>query len=379
MQTPVQKPVENLAPGTEVSCPKCGTKGRVGVDRFKAAGKTYLYLTVRHYENGRVRRCVLGPYQGSGTDAKALGRGTSAEVPEVKVPERPQGSGRGTNAKVPEAKTEVKTGAETPGVAGEVSPVQLDRAAWYVTKLLLAYGTYRVRQDEESYKQLLNVLKQVRERLQVDVSSAEAALAKLHAQSTTDAVIAATTAVKELVKAIIARILVPGTQAPVQVPLLETGNLVQSLAPHLREVVREEVGRVVESLKVPQTQEVRVEVPKEVVESIQMVRDQIQAMQREVEYIKEQVRQRKGFGARAVVRGEKRVEFREGTLYWMLREVMKQGGEWTKEALVDEIRRRFGKEVSGNSVSGRLSELAAAGHVAGRREGRTWLWRWTGT
>jgi len=370
MQTPVQKPVEGLMPGAEITCPRCGTKGKVGVDTFRAAGKTYTYFTVRHYENGKVRRCVIAPYQG-----QTLGKGTYAGVP-----------GKGTYAEIPEAKTKVKTGTEVPEApergtyagAPEVDAVALDRVAWYVTKLLLAYGTYRARQDEESFRQLLNVLKQVRERLQVDVSAAEAALAKLHAQSTTDAVIAATTAVKELVKSVIARILVPGTQAPVQVPLLEAGNLVQSLTPHLREVVREEVGKVVEDLKVPQVPEVRVEVSKEVVESIQMVRNQIQAMQRDLEYVREQVRQRKGFGARAVVRGEKKVEFREGNMYWMLREVMKQGGEWTKEALVEEIKRRFGKEVSGNSVSGRLSELAAAGYVAFRRQGRTWLWRWIG-
>jgi hypothetical protein len=351
----MQTPVQNLQPGAEITCPRCGAKGKVGIDRFKAAGKEYLYWTVRHYEERRVRRCVLGPYQGSGTNAK--------------IP------GKGTNAKVTEAKTEVKTGTEVP----EVDATALDRATWYITKVLLAYGAYRAQPSEESFRQLLNVLKQLRERLNVDVSAAEAALAKLHARQSTDNVIAATTSVKELVKSVIARVLTPGTQAqvqaPVQVPLLETGDLVQSL----RDAVREEVSKVVENLKVPQTQEVRVEVPKEVVESIQMVRDQIQAMQRDLEYVKEQVRQRKGAGARAVARGEKRVEFREGNMYWMIREVMKQGGEWTKEALADEVRRRFGKEVSGNSVSGRLSELAAAGYVAFRRQGRTWYWRWTGT
>jgi hypothetical protein len=347
--------MQNLAPGTEVSCPKCGKIGKIGVDRFRAGGKTYTYLTVRHYENGKVRRCVLGPYgeptPGKGTNAKTLREGTYAEVPEA------------------------KTGAEVPEAAGGLDPVALDRAAWYITKLLLAYGTYRENPTAEKYAQLLNVLKQLRERLGVDVSAAEAALAKLHAQSTTDAVIAATTSMKELAKSIIARVLVPrkGTDArvPVQAPLPEAGNLVQSL----RDAVREEIAKAVETIRVPQVQEV----PREVVDAINAVRDQVASIQREIEYIKEQVRQRKGVGARAIARGEKRVEFKEGNLYWMIREIMSQGGEWTKEALVEEIKRRFGKEVSGNSVSGRLSELAAAGYVAFRRQGRTWLWRWTGT
>jgi DNA-binding transcriptional ArsR family regulator len=152
------------------------------------------------------------------------------------------------------------------------------------------------------------------------------------------------------------------------------GDLIRGV----RDAVREEVAKAVETIRVPQTPEVRVEIPREVVESVQIVRNQIQRLQRDLEYVKEQVRQRKGWGARAVARGEKRIEFREGNIYWMLREIMSSGGEWTKEALVDEIRRRFGKEVSGNSVSGRLSELAAAGYVSFRREGRTWYWRWIG-
>jgi len=355
----MQKPVEKLEPGAEITCPRCGKVGKVGVDKFRAGGKTYTYWVVRHYENHRVRRCVLGPYQG-----QAPGKGTYAEVPE-----------KGTYAKVPEVKTEAKV----PEVAGEVSSVALDRAAWYVTKVLLAYGAYRENPTAEKYAQLLNALKQVRERLGVDVSTAEAAVAALHAKQSTDNVIAATTAVKELAKSIIARILVPGTQAPAQVPLLEAGDLTQSLAQSLREVVREEVAKAVETIRTPQVVETKVEVSREVVESIQAVRDQIAAVQRDLAYVKEQVRQRKGIGARAIARGEKRIEFREGNLYWMLREIMASGGEWTKERLVDEIRRRYGKEVSGNSVSGRLSELAAAGYVSFRREGRTWLWRWTGT
>jgi hypothetical protein len=146
----------------------------------------------------------------------------------------------------------------------------------------------------------------------------------------------------------------------------------------VREVVREEVAKAVEAVRIPQAPEVRVEVPREVVETIQAVREQIATIQREIEYVKEQVRQRKGFGARAIARGEKKIEFKEGNMYWMIREIMRDGKEWTKEQIVDEIRKRFGKEVSGNSVSGRISEMAAAGFVVGRRVGRTWYWRWTG-
>jgi phage terminase small subunit len=165
---------------------------------------------------------------------------------------------------------------------------------------------------------------------------------------------------------------VAGTEAAAQVPQAVPQPAVD--VDEIRAVVREEVAKVAETIKVPQVQEV----PREVVESIQAVRDQIAAIQREIEYIREQVRQRKGVGARAVSRGEKKIEFKEGNMYWMIAQVMKSGGEWTKEAIVAEIKRRFGKVVSGNSVSGRISEMAAAGFVAGRRVGRTWYWRWTG-
>jgi hypothetical protein len=363
----MQKPVEGLAPGAEITCPRCGAKGKVGIDRFKAAGREYLYWTVRHYENGRVRRCVIAPYQGAGTYAKA---------PEKRVEGKVETA---AESEVPEVRTETKA----PEAAGGFDPVALDRAAWYSVKVLLAYGAYRAQPSEETLRQLLNVLKQVRERLGVDVSTVETAIAALHARQSTDNIIVATTAIKELVKAIIAGVLAPGTQVPaqaqVQAPLLEAGDLAQALAQTLRDAVREEVSKVVENLRVPQTPEVRVEVPREVVETISAVRDQVQVIQREIEYIREQVRQRKGWGARAVVRGERRIEFKPGNMYWMLREIMRDGKEWTKEALAEEIRRRFKKEVSGNSVSGRLSELAAAGYVSFRREGRKWYWRWIGS
>jgi hypothetical protein len=161
--------------------------------------------------------------------------------------------------------------------------------------------------------------------------------------------------VNEAVKRFVARIVIANTAHFASVPV-----------PAGTETETEEV------------KEVKVEIPREVVETVQMVRDQIAALQRDLEYVKEQIRQRKGVGARAVARGEKKIEFKEGNLYWILREIMESGGEWTKEQLVEEIGRRFNKEVSGNSVSGRLSELAAAGYVSGRREGRTWYWWWTG-
>jgi hypothetical protein len=208
--------------GQTVSCPKCGQAGRVGVDKFRSGKKVFYYWTVRHYEGSKVRRCIIAPYTG----------------PRVEVE---------TPSKAPEPKTEAKVVVQVP-LREEVPREALDRAAWYATKLLLAYGTYRTQPSEEAYRQLLNVLHQVRERLQVDTSPAEAAIANLHSRQSTDNIVAATTTIKELVKAMVARALGAGVQAQTQAPVPAAWDLVQDL----RDLVREEVSKALEALKVPE-------------------------------------------------------------------------------------------------------------------------------
>jgi hypothetical protein len=208
--------------GQTISCPKCGQAGRVGVDKFRSGKKVFYYWTVRHYEGSKVRRCIIAPYTG----------------PRVEVE---------TPSKAPEAKTEAKVVVQVP-LREEVPREALDRAAWYSVKLLLAYGTYRANPTEESYRQLLNALHQVRDRLQVDTSAVEAAVARLHAQRSTDNTVAATTSIKELVKTIVARTLGAGVQAQTQVPVPAAWDLVQDL----RDLVREEVSRALEATKVPE-------------------------------------------------------------------------------------------------------------------------------
>ena len=45
--------------GEQVECPKCGKVGVLAVDRFRAKGRVYYYLVVRHREGGRVRRHII--------------------------------------------------------------------------------------------------------------------------------------------------------------------------------------------------------------------------------------------------------------------------------------------------------------------------------
>jgi hypothetical protein len=218
----MQTPPQGWSVGQTVTCPKCGKQGKVGVDKFRSGKKVFHYWTVRHYEGSKVRRCIIAPYTGP--------------VPETKAAE-----------KVPEARVVVQV-----PLREEVPREALDRAAWYATKLLLAYGTYRANPTEESYRQLLNVLRQVRDRLQVDTSPAEAAVAKLHAQSTTDNVVAATTSIKELVKAAVARALGSGAAPAAAQTTLDTYTLVENLREAVRETVREEVSKALEATKVPE-------------------------------------------------------------------------------------------------------------------------------
>jgi hypothetical protein len=47
----------------EVRCPKCGKVGRLTKHKVRAKGRAYVYTVVKHVENGRVRRCILGRFE----------------------------------------------------------------------------------------------------------------------------------------------------------------------------------------------------------------------------------------------------------------------------------------------------------------------------
>jgi len=331
--------VANWVVGQEVVCPKCGQLGRAGVDVFTAKGRKYRYKTVRHYEGGRVRRCIVGLWTGTGIPAAAAGpsvgsieKGASVSVPTVPAA-----------VEVPE-----------PPVFRDETPIpeEVDRVSWYITKVSASWGSLRENPSSENLSRFVKTVNQIAQRLGIpagDLVAAAEYFYKVRSEK-------AKSVVNEAVKRFVARIVIANTSyfASIPVPVgTETGT--EAAREEEAEALREVAGKVEEALVA------------------------LADLRREVEYVKEQVRQRKGTGARAVVRGERRIEFREGNLYSMIREVMSAGGEWTKEAIVEEIRVRFGKDVSGNSVSGRLSELAAAGFVVGRRQGRTWLWRWVGS
>jgi hypothetical protein len=67
--------------GERVVCPKCGKEGIVGVDSFKAKGKGYAYLVVRHYEHSRTRRCVIKRAEEHAKHAKPAEVYSEVELP----------------------------------------------------------------------------------------------------------------------------------------------------------------------------------------------------------------------------------------------------------------------------------------------------------
>jgi adenine-specific DNA methylase len=43
-----------------VRCPRCGREGKLVKHTVHAKGRVYVYTAVKHVENGRVRRCIVG-------------------------------------------------------------------------------------------------------------------------------------------------------------------------------------------------------------------------------------------------------------------------------------------------------------------------------
>jgi len=241
--------VQNLTPGAEVVCPKCGTRGIVAVDAFKVKGKTYTYVVVRHRENGKVRRCLIQRLDAQQAVAKR----------------------------------------------GRAKPRRVAKRA------------ARANQTEAQ------------------------------------------------------------APAPAPQPSIDVRSIVE-------EAVRTAVAEALKAVNAEAAKILAEAVSTAVREALTAVRAELEQQRAQLTRIEDSVRQKKGEGARAVTRGEVKVELRPGTLHWMIVEVLR-GRELTKEEIAQELEKRFGRKVSGNSLSGRLSELRGAGYVECRRAGKTWLWR----
>jgi len=120
----------------QVTCPKCGRPGRREVARFRSRGRVYEYVCMRHYEGGRVKRCILSRLDGAPVEAR--GR-------------------RASRAPVERA----------PKVDG--------RALWYIVKAAASWGSLRENPTVENLSRFKETLSEVAERRGVDVGAAAAA------------------------------------------------------------------------------------------------------------------------------------------------------------------------------------------------------------
>jgi len=206
----------------------------VAVERVGAKGHRYAYIAVRHYgpPDWRARKCYIMRVEGGAAPAKPASKPVAREAAaKPREPVKARGTGEAPKRipSVPEPKVDER---------------EYDRIAWYVTKFNIAWGAVRVSPSEETYREFINVAKQVSERVGVDTSTAVAAVTKFYAERSKDAVIAATTAVKEVVKAMVAKMAqvaeVPSGPVEVPQPTIDVESI--------REIVREEVERAVNAV-----------------------------------------------------------------------------------------------------------------------------------
>jgi hypothetical protein len=220
--------------GSRVVCPRCGRQGVVAVEKVRSKGHDYWYVVVRHYEppEYKVEKCYI---------RRVEGPMETVEVPPVSAEPRVAVKPR----EPVEARGIVESPKEVPSVPeSQPSEREVDRVAWYVTKINIAWGAVRAAPSEETFQAFVSVARQVQDRVGVDTSTAVAAVTKYYTERSRDAVIAATTAVKEVVKAMVAKMVpaveVPSGRVEAPRPAIDVGTI--------REMVREEVERAVSAV-----------------------------------------------------------------------------------------------------------------------------------
>jgi len=220
--------------GEKVVCPRCGKEGVKHVERFKAKGHVYYYEVVRHFAppDWKVKKCVIK-------------RVEAAEVPE---PVKTAATTKTVKTEVAQRQREPVEARAPRAAVREVPPEGVDRIAWYATKIGLAWGCVRAAPSEETYAEFVNVARQIGERVGVDTSTAVAAVTKYYAERSKDATIAATTAVKEVVKAIMAK-----AGAKIEVPAKEVAAIdFERVRAIVREEVEKAVAQIAAQIKMPE-------------------------------------------------------------------------------------------------------------------------------
>jgi hypothetical protein len=215
------KPVEEWRVGEHVTCPRCGRVGKVAISTFRAKGKEYTYWVVNHPDK---KKCVIERVGGPKAEAKAAPITAFTKVPEEEVP-----------AQVPEA---VEAGPAQVPVFKEWGPIpsEVDRAAWYSTKIAASWGSVRENPTEENFRYFTNTARQIAVRVGVPVEDAIAAVEAYVKTRAEQAKIRA----NEAVKFVIARVITASTPE------------IASFAEEVRKRVEEAVRKIEEVSKVPE-------------------------------------------------------------------------------------------------------------------------------
>jgi hypothetical protein len=211
------KPVEEWRVGEHVTCPRCGRVGKVAISTFRAKGKEYTYWVVNHPDK---KKCVIERVGGPKAEAKAAPITTFAEETPAQVPES------------------VEAGPAQVPVFKEWGPIpsEVDRAAWYSTKIAASWGSVRENPSEENFRYFANTARQIAARVGVPVEDAITAVGEYVKTKSEQAKIRA----NEAVKFVIARVITASTPE------------IASFAEEARRRIEEAVKRIEEVSKVPE-------------------------------------------------------------------------------------------------------------------------------
>ena len=240
--------MQNWEIGTEVTCPKCGARGKVAKDTFRAKGKVYEYIVVRHYEGGKVKRCVIAKV-GEGPIAGPK----AGPIPKAEVKEHKTQVEKGTKIEVPVVRGP-NEGPKPPVFVDNVSiPEEVDKVSWYIVKVSASWGSFRENPNQENYNRFIGTVRQVGARINIPCEDVVAA-ADYFANVKSDK---ARTIVNEAVKRFIARIIIANTahfagEAVVGGPKVGPSQGPQIDINAIRDMVRAEIEKVVSEIKVPE-------------------------------------------------------------------------------------------------------------------------------
>ena len=228
---------ESWPVGQRVVCPKCGKGGKAGISVFRAKGREYTYYVVNHPD---ARKCVVARVRGPKAEvptARAITEFVetpkvevpAAEAPVVEVPAAGAGTVPAAVEKAPVSEVPVfkETGPIPPGV---------DRAAWYVVKVVSSWGSVRENPCEENYKRFVATARQVAQRMGIPVEDAVYAVGTYVRNPTEQAKVRA----NEAVKYVAARIMIAST------------GIIETFAEEAKRRVEEAVRRIEEVSKVPE-------------------------------------------------------------------------------------------------------------------------------